>query len=146
MLVTQLTPGADDTALENRTRWLRQYLRDRPEKHIVVVTHGDFLRRLTHEPDYPWNNAQVRLFQFDESTVHMDHCPLRHVCDIEAGGWNGTIEADTDSLSGREQRLKQMLASVQSQAGELEELDRRLAAADQRKEQLEAQTQKAGNI
>jgi len=32
------------------------------------------------------------------------------------------------------------------QAGELEALARRLAAADQRKEQLEAQTQKAGNI
>lgn len=36
-----------DEALYERLAWVRRWLRDRPEKNIVVVAHGDALRWLT---------------------------------------------------------------------------------------------------
>ena len=46
--------AADSAALEKRAQWVRQFLRERPEQHIAVVAHGDFLRRLTDEPTSYW--------------------------------------------------------------------------------------------
>ncbi|EME89158.1 uncharacterized protein MYCFIDRAFT_121120, partial [Pseudocercospora fijiensis CIRAD86] len=52
----------DIVSLHKRAQWVRQFLRDRPEKNIVLVAHGDFLRTITREADrfstYPWKNAE----------------------------------------------------------------------------------------
>ncbi|KAJ3989543.1 histidine phosphatase superfamily [Lentinula detonsa] len=34
-------------AVRARARWVRRWLRDRPEQNIVVVAHGDILRQIT---------------------------------------------------------------------------------------------------
>ncbi|KAI0773660.1 phosphoglycerate mutase-like protein [Fomes fomentarius] len=52
--------AASDAAIRARARWLRRWLRARPEQHIAVVAHGDLLRyittgRNTHEP---WANVE----------------------------------------------------------------------------------------
>lgn len=156
--------GTEPAALDARARWIRQYLRERPEEHIVVVAHGDILRRVIGE-EYPWTNAEVRLFQFDPATVADADCPLFHVQDIAAGGRTdadlvqrgapanstnalpavATVSEDVSDGSGEriasmEARVKQIQASVQSQASELEDLDRRLAAAEAKKAALEKST------
>ncbi|KAI0366245.1 phosphoglycerate mutase-like protein [Pilatotrama ljubarskyi] len=63
--------AATEDAIRARARWVRQWLRSRPERHIVVVSHGDCLRYITkgqntHEP---WANVEMREFTFaaDES-------------------------------------------------------------------------------
>ena len=39
--------AADEASLTARAQWVRQYLRSRPETEIVVMAHGDILRRIT---------------------------------------------------------------------------------------------------
>lgn len=41
--------AADDVSLNKRAQWIRQYLRSRPEQDIVVMAHGDILRRISGE-------------------------------------------------------------------------------------------------
>jgi broad specificity phosphatase PhoE len=58
-----------------RARKVRRWLRDRPERVIVVISHGHFLQLLTGEgcfrdirkgSVYPeWRNAEVRSYHFD---------------------------------------------------------------------------------
>ncbi|KAI0759716.1 phosphoglycerate mutase-like protein [Trametes elegans] len=71
-----------EAAIRARARWVRRWLRARPERAIVVVSHGDFLRYLTagrntHEP---WANTEVREYTFadaaDEDAVLV---PVRRV-------------------------------------------------------------------
>ena len=81
--------AADPVSLDARAQWVRQFLRERPEQHIAVVAHGDFLRRLTDDPMSYWGNAEVRAFQFAPSSVATDACPIVHVEVIEKGDWNG---------------------------------------------------------
>lgn len=54
-------------ALQQRARWVRQWLRARPEREIVVVAHGDILRYITegYNSHAPWANAEVREFTFE---------------------------------------------------------------------------------
>lgn len=42
--------AADEVSLNKRAQWVRQYLRSRPEQDIVVMAHGDILRRIAGEP------------------------------------------------------------------------------------------------
>ena len=42
--------GADYESLQNRAKWVRQWLKNRPEETIVLVAHGDILRRITSTP------------------------------------------------------------------------------------------------
>lgn len=42
----------DDASLEARAQWIRQYLRERPEKEIALVAHGDILRRMIGDLGY----------------------------------------------------------------------------------------------
>lgn len=135
----------------------------------MLVAHGDILRRVIQE-EYPWTNAEVRLFQFAPDQVDSDDPVLFHVADIAAGG---RTDADLDmaaegedaypansaptlpelsnsgtslsvgteaesGLSSIEERVKQIQASVESQASELEDLDRRLAEAEAKKAELES--------
>ncbi|KAL1411576.1 hypothetical protein Q8F55_002540 [Vanrija albida] len=54
-----------DRAAE-RARVLRQWLRDRPEREIVLVAHGDILRYMVdgYHSSRKWNNTEVREFGF----------------------------------------------------------------------------------
>ncbi|KAK4702077.1 hypothetical protein P7C70_g4145, partial [Phenoliferia sp. Uapishka_3] len=49
-----------------RARWVRNWLRARPEKEIVLVAHGDILRMITDgvQSFRPWNNAEVKSYTF----------------------------------------------------------------------------------
>ncbi|KAI1134359.1 phosphoglycerate mutase-like protein [Hypoxylon sp. FL0543] len=80
-----------EEALYNRARWVRRFLRDRPEKNIVLVSHGDILRRITSHPatgpsTYPWKNAEVRIFEFDPLYVDTEECFLHQRENVAAAG------------------------------------------------------------
>jgi hypothetical protein len=49
----------DVPSLQARARWNRRWLRERPEKEIVVVAHGDCLRYITegYNSGKPWANT-----------------------------------------------------------------------------------------
>ena len=55
-------------ALQRRARWVRQWLRDRPERAIVVVAHGDVLRYITDgfNSSRLWANAEVKEYTFEK--------------------------------------------------------------------------------
>ncbi|SPO29041.1 uncharacterized protein UTRI_05615 [Ustilago trichophora] len=165
--------AADEESLNKRAQWVRQYLRSRPEQDIVVMAHGDILRRITGEP-YPWKNAEVRLFQFDPSSVDTEACPLVHVQNIATGGAvaeptsgdmaaqegkNSALPAIPISNSGSlhnfaapavdtaskdaelkriEDRVRHRQSMLMEQTNELQELEKRLQAAEARKKELES--------
>ncbi|GAA5834412.1 hypothetical protein JCM11251_007981 [Rhodosporidiobolus azoricus] len=56
----------DPDRVQERAKWVRRWLRDRPEKGIVVVAHGDILRCVTdgYRSTKPWANAEVRAYTF----------------------------------------------------------------------------------
>ena len=58
--------AATETAIRARARWVRNWLRARPERRIVVVSHGDFLRYITKgENDHgAWANVEMREYTF----------------------------------------------------------------------------------
>ena len=58
--------AATDAAIRARARWVRRWLRARPEQHIVVVSHGDCLRYITagRNTHAPWANFEVREYTF----------------------------------------------------------------------------------
>ena len=58
--------ASTEDALQARARWVRRWLRARPETHIALVAHGDFLRYLTRgrNDHSPWANVEVREFAF----------------------------------------------------------------------------------
>lgn len=45
---------------------MRRWLRDRPEREIVIVAHGDILAYITDEihADGPWGNTEFREYTF----------------------------------------------------------------------------------
>ncbi|KAI0202471.1 histidine phosphatase superfamily [Astrocystis sublimbata] len=88
-----------EKALDERARKFRLFLRGRPEKTIVVVTHGGFIARITASrrgPNgRPWGNAEVCCFAFEETTGNgdgdKDACYLRQTENIAvAGGYGPT--------------------------------------------------------
>ncbi|KAE8539238.1 hypothetical protein D1P53_004336 [Cryptococcus gattii VGV] len=66
---------------ETRAKLVRKWLRERPEKEIVVVAHGDILRFIVdgQQSSRPWNNAENKVFTFrsndasDDSLVEADY-------------------------------------------------------------------------
>lgn len=87
--------AADQEALTARAQAMRQFLRERPEGDIVLVAHGDFLRRITCDArgpsGYMWKNAEVRVFRFDPATVGEESCLLEFVEAVEGAegyGWS----------------------------------------------------------
>ncbi|KAK5135604.1 hypothetical protein LTR08_005084 [Meristemomyces frigidus] len=70
----------DRQSVLGRARWVRQWLRERPETTIVLVAHGDVLRQITAGPhgpsEYMWKNAEARIFRFHEETVGGEDCFL----------------------------------------------------------------------
>ena len=59
--------SASEDALRARARWVRRWLRARPEREIVVVAHGDILRYVIEgfNSHSPWANAEVRAYTFE---------------------------------------------------------------------------------
>jgi len=55
-----------EAALRERARWVRRWLREREEREIVVVAHGDILRYITDGKNswQPWANTEVREYTF----------------------------------------------------------------------------------
>ncbi|KAI9787844.1 MAG: hypothetical protein M1816_007411 [Peltula sp. TS41687] len=58
-------------AIEARAKAARQWLKSRPEKNIVLVTHGGFLHYFTEDwtdsnrlPGTGWENTEFRSYQF----------------------------------------------------------------------------------
>ncbi|SNX86765.1 uncharacterized protein MEPE_05474 [Melanopsichium pennsylvanicum] len=169
--------AADEETLNKRAQWVRQYLRSRPEQDIVVMAHGDILRRITQQA-YPWKNAEVRLFQFDPASVDSEACPLVHVQNIATGGAvaeptsgdmvteekkNSALPAIPISNSGSlhnygassaatapdtaakdvelkriQDRVRHRQSVLLEQTTELQELEKRLQAAEARKRELES--------
>ncbi|KAI0889119.1 phosphoglycerate mutase-like protein [Annulohypoxylon maeteangense] len=92
-------------ALTERAQWVRKFLRDRPEKNIVFVSHGDILRRITTRPgressDYPWQNAEVRIFEFDPEFVDSDECFLYQKENVAAAGGYGLTSTELEIEQG----------------------------------------------
>ena len=54
----------DHRSVELRARQVRQWLRARPEKEIVVVTHGGFLHYLTDD----WSGTKVQGMSLQQQT------------------------------------------------------------------------------
>ncbi|KAI2471046.1 phosphoglycerate mutase-like protein [Annulohypoxylon bovei var. microspora] len=115
--LTPLTPdwnskkgfwAPSDEALVARARWVRKFLRDRPETNIVLVSHGDILREITARPgtgpsDYPWKNAEVRIFEFDPEYVDSEECFLYQKENVAAAGGFGptSTELEIEQAEGR---------------------------------------------
>lgn len=89
-----------DEALNARARWVRQWLRERPEATIVLVAHGDILRRITGDKngpsEYGWRNAEARIFTFDPKTVDGDDCWLHQEEDVAVAGGYAITSTDMD--------------------------------------------------
>ncbi|KDN39392.1 phosphoglycerate mutase-like protein [Tilletiaria anomala UBC 951] len=88
--------AADPSSLNARARWVRQWLRARPESVIVCIAHGDILRRITGR-QYSWKNAEVQLWTFDESegaAAAAEEAPVRLVEYITAEGRAESISSD----------------------------------------------------
>ncbi|RYO92414.1 hypothetical protein DL766_000384 [Monosporascus sp. MC13-8B] len=100
--------AAEAGALAARAAWVRRWLRDRPEKTIVLVAHGDFLRQITADArragapsDHPWRNAEARVFEFAPETVDTDDCFLYQRENVAAAGGYGPTSTEID-LEGLE--------------------------------------------
>ena len=97
-------PGS--RALRERAASVRRFLKDREEKDIVLVAHGDILRQITATKKdgagtYWWKNAEMRIYTFDPATVDTEDCFLKLEEIVEAtGGWDPT-STDMD-LPGHE--------------------------------------------
>lgn len=88
-------------ALANRAKWVRQFLRERPEKDIVLVAHGDVLRQITGTAEngpstHMWKNAEARIFKFDPKWVEKDECYLYQEENVAAAGGYGPTSTEMD--------------------------------------------------
>jgi broad specificity phosphatase PhoE len=92
--------AADYETLQNRAKWLRQWLKNRPENTIVLVAHGDILRRITSTPagpsEYMWKNAEARIWEFDPKSVDSDDCWLYQRENVAAAGGYGPTSTEMD--------------------------------------------------
>ncbi|OLL24810.1 putative phosphatase [Neolecta irregularis DAH-3] len=55
----------DPSMLDERTKQVRQWLRERKENVIVVVGHADFMRSILQLPNEPILNCESRLVHFN---------------------------------------------------------------------------------
>ncbi|KAK3117001.1 hypothetical protein LTR53_002083 [Teratosphaeriaceae sp. CCFEE 6253] len=93
----------DDETVAERARWVRRWLRARPEKTIVLVAHGDILRRITAGPGgpsgYGWNNAEARIFRFDPESVDTKDCFLDEKGVVAASGGYDLTSTEADMMA-----------------------------------------------
>ncbi|KAK7966904.1 uncharacterized protein PG986_001181 [Apiospora aurea] len=94
--------AATPEALADRAKWVRHFLRARPEKTIVLVCHGDILRQITCTPrgggpsTYMWRNAEARIFEFDPAYVERDEAYLYQREDVAAAGGYAPTSTELD--------------------------------------------------
>ncbi|KAF1994196.1 phosphoglycerate mutase-like protein [Amniculicola lignicola CBS 123094] len=93
----------DPESIRNRTRWVRHFLRDRPENNIVLVAHGDFLRNITADAqgpsEYGWKNAEVKIFHFDAETLDHEAFLVHDENRVATGGYAPTsTEMDVEGV------------------------------------------------
>ena len=75
--------SADDKAVLDRARYVRKWLRDRPEQCIVLVAHGTFIqwllfnRHIGNEVEFA--NCEVRRYRFAIGSAIDDGAELIHV-------------------------------------------------------------------
>ena len=95
----------DPANVSLRAQWVRQWLFARPEKCIVVVSHGDMLRNLISGPNQPsgygWRNAEVREFGFMEGEGGRGECWLDPEGAVAvAGGYDLTSSEIAEEIDG----------------------------------------------
>ncbi|KGQ02053.1 hypothetical protein PAAG_11234 [Paracoccidioides lutzii Pb01] len=85
-------------AIEDRAREARRWLKSRPEKEIVIVSHGGFLHYFTEDwqdstlyQGTGWRNTEYRTYTFSD-LVHQDDLYGRPL-----GGDNATIQETPES-------------------------------------------------
>jgi broad specificity phosphatase PhoE len=71
--VGKFGPGPEQQI--ERARMLRSFIRNRPEKNIVLVTHGSFAHAITgnftkegEQTTRMWDNAECRSYTFDDES------------------------------------------------------------------------------
>ncbi|KAK4331148.1 phosphoglycerate mutase family protein [Rhodotorula toruloides] len=87
--------------VEERARWVRRWLRERKEKKIVVVAHGDILRCITdgYRSATPWANAEVRAYTF--SSADDDDAKVISVKEVAKEGGNAPTSSDLQNGRNR---------------------------------------------
>jgi len=92
--------AADADSIRKRAQWVRQWLKERPEKDIVLIAHGDILRNITAgakgPSEYAWKNAEVRIYHFDEKYVDQAECFLDEEGVVAAAGGYGPTSTEID--------------------------------------------------
>ncbi|KAK0943731.1 hypothetical protein LTR48_002277 [Friedmanniomyces endolithicus] len=98
----------DEGVVAQRAAWVRRWLRGRKEGTIVLVAHGDILRRIVAGPagvsgGPGWKNAEVRVYRFDPGYVEGEECYLDEKGVVAAaGGWDVTsTEAEVLASEGK---------------------------------------------
>ncbi|CAG8349139.1 unnamed protein product [Penicillium salamii] len=91
-------------AIKERARAARQWLKARPEKEIVMVTHGGFLHYFTDDWEDSsefqgtgWTNTEYRTYAFSEET---------HTNDLEGRALDGDNASLEETLDSRLRRGK----------------------------------------
>ncbi|OBZ66551.1 putative phosphatase SPAC5H10.03 [Grifola frondosa] len=97
--------GYDVPTLQARARWNRRWLRERPEKEIVVVAHGDCLRYITegYNSHAPWENVEVREYTFvvDEEDDVDGEAVLTRVKKVVQDSSQGQPSSSSDRFQGK---------------------------------------------
>lgn len=94
----------NNRALKERARAARRWLKARPEKEIVMVTHGGFLHYFTEDWEDSsqfqgtgWKNTEYRTFAFTDE---------EHKDDLEGYPLDGDNATLTETLESRKRRGK----------------------------------------
>lgn len=93
-----------NAALRERARAARRWLKARPEKEIVMVTHGGFLHYFTEDwEDHSqyqgtgWSNTEFRSYTFSDE---------EHNTDLEGHALNGDNATLVETVDSRQRRGK----------------------------------------
>lgn len=86
--------------LQARARYVRRFLRDRQEKELVLVAHGDILRYIAFgkQDGSPWANTETRSYRFKSNDD--DDAWLKQI-DVEAK--EGTNEPTSGEMASNSQ-------------------------------------------
>ncbi|KAJ5267176.1 phosphoglycerate mutase family protein [Penicillium angulare] len=94
-----------NSALKGRARAARQWLKARPEKDIVVVTHGGFLHYFTEDwedsSQYQgtgWSNTEFRSYTFSDEV---------HAHDLDGNELEGENASLIETVESRQRRGKE---------------------------------------
>ncbi|PWN39022.1 phosphoglycerate mutase-like protein [Ceraceosorus guamensis] len=95
----------DPQSIALRAQWVRQFIRSRPEKTILLVGHGDIIRQITATASggpstYQWKNAEVRAYTFDPATAGAQECFLRPEGEVAVAGGYAPTSTEADIVQG----------------------------------------------